>query len=287
MKDFDEIYSKIDQTELRLLESKRNKIIKIVVAIICVVTILVIMLAIVTKAMYFMFLEIGVIILYIILDQKIKRYRTQFKTKIIGTFVKEYDSNLEYTPEGGIQRSIYMGGEFERFDKIYSQDYIKGKLNNEYYLKMSEVKTKILVDEKEITVFHGVFEEIELTKIIDANLKIRRKEGKASKGKIQMDSSEFEKVFDVYTTNQIMAMQILTSDIMQMLIEFKTTNNIVPELTINKNKLYIRFATGNIFEPRLSKQSSDYKSLLEYYKIINFTLGLTEKILKNIKETEI
>ena len=106
------------------------------------------------------------------------------------------------------------------------------------------------------------------------------------KEKIELDSSEFEKLYDVYSSNKIIAMQILTSDIMQMLIDFKNKNQITPELTLKKDKLYIRFTTGNQFEGSIFKKSMDYKVLKKYYDIINFTLSITEKFLKNISETE-
>ena len=51
--------------------------------------------------------------------------------------------------------------------------------------------------------------------------------------------------------------------------------------------MYIRVCTGEVFEAKVFKKALDYDTLLKYYNIINFTLELTEKILKNIKETEI
>ncbi len=44
---------------------------------------------------------------------------------------------------------------------------------------------------------------------------------------ILMDSSDFEKIFDVNTTDKIQSMRtmrILTSDVMQKLIDFKNRN---------------------------------------------------------------
>lgn len=140
--------------------------------------------------------------------------------------------------------------------------------------------------------FHGIFVEADLTKKVKHTMKIRknstiqgRRIGETTK--LNMDSIEFEKNFDVYTTNKIESMQILTADIMQMIVDFKNNNKIVPEITLKENILYIRFRTGNIFEPKFIRSALDFDTLKKYYDIITFTIELTEKFSKNILEIEI
>ena len=79
-------------------------------------------------------------------------------------------------------------------------------------------------------------------------------------------------------------MRILTADVMQMLIDFKEENKIVPELTIKQNKIFIRYETGDVFEPNFIKNDMDFDKLKRYYNIINFTLELSEQFAKNIME---
>ena len=64
------------------------------------------------------------------------------------------------------------------------------------------------------------------------------------KTKIEMDSQEFEKYFDIYGENKIIAMQILTADVMNTMIEFREQSKIQYELTIKQDQIYIRFHTG-------------------------------------------
>lgn len=156
---------------------------------------------------------------------------------------------------------------------------------------MAEVESEIESRDSDgnveyMTVFYGLFAEIKLDKTILANIKIRKNTLTLikPKDKIEMDSSEFEKIFNVYGTDPIITMQLLTADVMQMLVEFKEKNKFTPEITIKENNLYIRFNTGEVFEATMFKEALDYSTLLKYYNIINFTLELTEKILKNIKE---
>ena len=82
-------------------------------------------------------------------------------------------------------------------------------------------------------------------------------------------------------------MQILTADIMEMLIEFKKASKIEYELTLKGNQIYLRFFTGAVFEPNILKKSLDYNTLKRYYDIIEFIFKVTRSINKVIEETEI
>lgn len=293
MKNFNEIYEKVYKESNDTLEKARNRarngIIWITFIMITIGTILSIM----NKSPFFIFGTFLIIALYMGFSKDNKNYINLFKEKVIKTFVKEYSETLEYIPNLGISKQIYRNGEFENFDTFYSEDLIKGTLDGNYKINMSEVHTEKESKDEDghttyYTVFRGLFAEIILDKNVKTKLKIRKDNISlfGNKDKIKMDSSEFEKIFNVYSTDKIIAMQLLTSDIMQMFIEFKEENKLTPELTIKDNTLYIRFETGAVFEPKLLKKSLEFDFLLKYYNIINFTLGLTEKMIKNIKETE-
>lgn len=224
-----------------------------------------------------------------------KEYNFSFKENVINNFVKAYSEKLSYNQNKGIRAMLYNEGEFERFDRFSSEDAIWGTLQDYYNINMAEVKTeKREVDEDGhvtySTIFHGLFAQVEFDKFISGKIKLRKNsiiKNVLSGNRLEMDSSDFEKLYDVYTSEGIITMQIFTADIMQMFLDFKENNKMVPELTIKGNKLYIRFNTGDIFEAKVFKSSLDYSTLQKYFNTINFTLDITEKILKNIKETEI
>lgn len=293
MKNFNDIYERIYSETENTLEPIRKKarneticmvIIAIFLALLFIITksIITIIIIFISGFVYHFFAKSG------------KKYKTMFKGKVINAFVKEYSQDLEYKPTMGISQFAYRQAQFEYYDRYYTEDLITGILDGKYPINMAEVKTQTETtdsdgDTSTTTVFHGLFVEVEINKIVNGNIKIR-KNGITlfnSKDKIEMDSGEFEKKFNVYATDKIVAMQLLTADIMQMLLDFKEQNKVTPEMTIENSKLYIRFATGGVFEAKLMKSALDYDVLKRYYNIINFTLSITEKFLKNIEETEI
>ena len=105
--------------------------------------------------------------------------------------------------------------------------------------------------------------------------------------RVELDSQEFEKIFDVYCSDKIIAMQLLTSDIMQLLINFQKEMNMEYEITIKNNQIYIRFMSGEMFEAtNVTKFSLDKATIYKYYRMLDFTFTLTDKLIKLIKDTE-
>lgn len=295
MKNFNNIYEVIYKQFNNKLEHIRKEIIKEYLITIIVVFLITIMLSNIFNIGILVFLGIGIVVFKLAFSKKAKLYRTIFKEGIIKTLVKEYDEHLDFQSERGISRAIYSKGEFERFDIFSSEDLITGKLEGKYKINMAEVHTQDKQTDSDgdthyVTLFHGLFAEIEMEKTVFAKLKLRKNELKIfgeNRGRIELDSGEFERIYDVYSTDKIIAMQLLTSDIMQMFIDFKEEYKITPEITLKENKLYIRFYTGNMFEAIIMKKALDYTTLLKYYDTIKFTLNITKQFIKNIEETEI
>jgi len=242
----------------------------------------------------FIVISLGLNIMYLAMSKKRRIYNLAFKENIIKTFVKEYSEKLEYKPLRGIGLSIYAQAGFERFDRLESEDLITGVLDDRYIINIAEVKTKRESTDENgnkstYTVFHGMFANVKLDKTLNTVITITKNRVPLFEGKqkIEMDSGEFEKIYNVYTSDKIAAMQLLTADVMQILLDLKKENKLTPEITIKGNDLYIRFLTGEVFEGSLMANALDYSVLKKYYDIINFTLKLIECFSKNISETEV
>jgi len=105
---------------------------------------------------------------------------------------------------------------------------------------------------------------------------------------LEMDSSEFEKIFNVYTSNKIKGMQILTADIMEDILHFKDKTKQDFDIFIKNNNIYLRFDCGSMFEPAFTKNKNIDKKILELdYNILKFVYELSIKIINVINETEL
>lgn len=205
----------------------------------------------------------------------------------------------------GLSSTVFKEAEFETYDRYHAEDLIQGTLKNNCKFAMSEVLTEDEHtdsdgDKTYEIIFSGLFAKIETPKSFNTLLYLRKDSkdknflSKAfsyklpfDKLRIQLDSPEFEKIFDVYASNQIIAMQLLTADIMQELIQFHNEMGMNYELTIKENFMYIRFWCGGMFETaKLKKFSLDRDTLYKYYRMLDFTFSITDKMMKLLNETQ-
>lgn len=296
MKEFNQIYQEIYQNVNK--ELKKVKYEKLVVQLIFVALIIG-CIALMNFNRLFGFLAIAVCIWLVcsILEQ-VTKYKKVYKNKVIKEFIKNYSEDLHYYPEQGMNASVYNQSGFEAsYDRYVSDDFIAGTISEDYKVQMAEVHTQKeeITEDSEgrsrtcyVTLFHGIFLEVELPKSIKFEIRISQNTFLSDvfkeKNKLDMDSGTFEKIYDVKTNDRIQAMRILTADVMQMLIEFKEENKFVPEIIIKQNKIYVRYMTGTVFEPSIIGNDMNFEKLKKYYNIIRFTITLAAELTKNMIE---
>ena len=321
MKQFEDLYNEINVSEeLKLAweeamqERKRNKKIAISIFVLIFLVITIVLLISIKKTeglnllaipkMLFVLFPVmffaGIVIFVIstIFSKKYKKYAIAFKQVVIEKLIKNFYSNVEYFPNKAMPERIYGEGKYEYYNRYYSDDYIETMINNKYNISMAEVKTVEETTErdsdgntrtKRVTKFHGIFAKIVIDKSINSELRIKQNGSYSfSKNRLEMDSSEFEKYFDVSATNKIIGMQLLTADVMEELIDFINKTNIKYDIIINNNNIYLRFHCGAMFEPQsLKKGIIDKKQIEKYFYMLNFTYNLSDKIINLIDETEV
>ena len=233
MKTFDEIYDELQNSDNQELnnawkeaekESKRTRNISLIICtIIDIIAIMVLGNSGIVNIMPFSILPIAlmvfvidmlvVVIVNILFSKNKNKYNLKYKEIVIKKIMNNFYDNLEYFPQKPMPEYIYKEGSYdEHYDEYISEDYFEAQLDNKYSIQMAE----ILTQEEEtyedsdgntktrmITKFCGLFEKIEISKSIDSQLKIMQNGNIMKKDKLNMDSSEFEKYFDVQASNKI------------------------------------------------------------------------------------
>lgn len=247
--------------------------------------------------LFFVDIFMFIIIQVIFINKDDMNFNKEYKEKIINKMLQNFIEDLDYIPLKGMPSNIYdeaqYGGYYNRY---YSDDYFEGKINGQKIImadllvkEEKVVKDKDGNEEKEtITVFNGLFGKINLNKSINTNLTITKDYGFSffSKQKLEMDSYEFEKVFNVYADNNIIGMQLLTPDIQEDILELYNKYNINFHISIMDNVMYVLFNTGSMFEVFSTKKNPN-KILEKYFEIMKFVYNLVEKIIATIDNTPI
>ena len=309
MKTFEEIYENIinkngEELNKAVKELKnKNKKLAITALILCLIIDIIYIILKINKNLYTIMFTILINLIIIVISSVIaitakerKKYLELYKKRIIKSIIDNFYNNVKYLPFEKMPENIYKEVNYENYNKYYSDDYFIGLIDNKNKIEMAEVVTKEErtyedsegnTKSQDILKFKGLFSKIEIEKSIENELQIS-KNNKSKRNKVEMDSQEFEKSFDVNCTNKIVAMQILTADIMEELISFKKKYKIEYDIYIKNNIIYLRFHCGNMFEAGNLKKGIVDKNLLEkYFNILNFTYKVSNKLIKTINDTEI
>lgn len=305
--EFKELYDKLCNMHAKKLDNIRKEIQKVsiilaVLGTICGISIMFFYYSFVLKkANFIIFFIISVIMggLIFIYNKKrndiIKMYSLIYKKEVISEFVKLISDKLSYstkpTNSVGIEREYKNIGFDDHYDKIFCGDYIEGYIA-ESFARFTEIHLQSYDNENHTyrTFFTGIIGMVSC-KNIDSYIKIVRNKNdfylKKSDNLIEMDDEEFEKYFDVQTGDKILATRLLTADIMQCLVEFYNKYNIRFEIVFKSRTMYIKFHTGEMFEPNWNENTMNEFRLVRYYGIFKFVIELSQKINQTMQDLEL
>lgn len=311
--DFESFFNTINKFEIkeewdkaRDIKKKRSIITLSIIIIIDIIMIYVLIHYISFFEGKFSAMKLSVILFFLVIDTIIYSlatvggvniYANAFKEKIIDLLLKNFFDNVDYIPKKEMPSLIYNEGLYEGYDNYYSDDYMEADIDNKYRIKMANIETEKNVRSTDSdgnttthtqTVFSGLFAKINIGKSINNELRITPNIAFLRKNKLNMDSQEFEKYFDVISTNKIVGMQLLTHDIMAELINYRKDLNKPFDIYIKDSTMYIRLYVGDMFEAKMSRKSVVDKGIVEkYFYVVNIIYSLSKQMIRVVDETEI
>lgn len=242
------------------------------------------------KAFAYLFIAIYGIVLWFNTNKQSK-YAKNYKNSIIQTFLQNLNTNLTFSDKVPAEVGIYKKYTHSTFDKgihnyFQADDYICDKINN---IQMCDVVTKSEHKRYTQTIFSGMFSFTPINKNFNTLIKISKNDTIVynDTAQITLDSSEFEKYFNVNADDRVLATRILTSDIMEKILSFYNKFKLSFEIIINEDTLYLRFFTGPMFEPKASDEIINKKALFVYYNVILFITELSNTIKDELKSIDI
>jgi len=233
----------------------------------------------------------------------------EFKRKIIQAIVKFIDENLDYNPSKYVASGQFMRSTIFRTtpDRYKGEDYVSGTINGtrlEFSEIHAEYETK---DSKNRSTYHTIFRGIFLiadfhkdfngTTVVlpDVAQKMLGFIGQTlqkwnlMRGElIKLEDPEFEKEFVVYGDDQIEARYILTTSMMERLLEFRKKAR---KRTDAGGNIYLAFTQGKIFvaidchrdlfEPKLFASNDNFEVLRDYFETMALAIGIVEDLKLN------
>lgn len=230
---------------------------------------------------------ISIFSLFRIQELKLKYYREE----IINYLVKSYGLNYDYSH--GLDESEYISSKLpEKFDNFQSKDYINGIIDENIELKMSYINTYkkeiCTIDGKQhvekIETFKGIFGRVNIDKNINAEVIIDLNDLKRKYDikRIELDSIEFEKSFDCFSNNKVIALQILTPEVLEKINKLGDIFKKYMQIRIYNNTIYYRFYLEDVFLPSKFKNVLEKNRLQKIYEVINNSVDLAKCIGESI-----
>jgi hypothetical protein len=232
----------------------------------------------------------------------------EFKRRVVGEVVRFVDPSLVYSPEGHISRSQFRGsGIFlHGIDRFRGEDHVGGvigKTRIEFSELHAQYKTTTHTKNGTRTTWHTIFKGLFF--IADFNKHFRGRTyvltdvaeglfgfiGKKLQEMnftrpdlIKLEDPEFEEEFVVYGDDQVEARYILSTSLMQRILDFrrKTARNI--QLSFVGSNVHVAIPmTRDMFEPRMTSSFLDFGLVRDYLLDLQFACGIVDDLNLNTR----
>ncbi|MBR3090502.1 MAG: DUF3137 domain-containing protein [Bacteroidetes bacterium] len=246
----------------------------------------------------------GIGVYFYYLKRNKSAFVDSFKNNIITPIIEFIHKDLKYSSKDFIKKNEFIeSGIFTNTpDRYYGDDLIYGTIDKTE-IAFSEVhasyKTSAGDDDKErwVDIFNGLFFKADFNKNFNGKYFVlpdfaERKFGRIGTAfqklnkhygeLVQLEDIEFEKEFAVYGSDQIEARYILSSSIMQRLLDFKRKTNKDIMLSFVNSNIYIAIPyKGNLFDPRYHRSVINEKQTMSYFNDLELAISIVEDLNLN------
>ena len=241
-------------------------------------------------------------------DQKKKDYAAVFKERVIRELVRLTSPNLNYYPEQHINESEYSEADIFRnpIDRYSGDDLVEGTLGVTRcrFSELEHQEKKESVDSKGrrhthwVTIFKGIFFVADFNKHFSGRTYVFPDAGSSFLGigklfekwttgrgdLVELENPEFEELFTVYGTDQIEARYILSTSLMERLVNYRRKANTSLHLSFIHSKLYVALPVSkNLFEPNVFSSGVKSGYLKEYFSYLELVTGIIDDLNLNLR----
>lgn len=238
---------------------------------------------------------ISVIIFITCINNKSKIFSSFYKEEVVDEIIHAFCPNATYSPNSGVGEELFRNSRlFTSPDRYHAEDLIEGCLD-----KTSFICSEVHAEERRarstkngvqyywedifkgflfIADFHKEFQG-ETTVLRDSFFKI-----KMGASRVKMENPDFEKVFDVFSTNQIEARYLITPSMMERML--KLDSNFKKGITISFRNSTILVAipdSKNRFEADVWSSLSDMSILKSDFAVLQSLLEIVDELNLNTR----
>jgi hypothetical protein len=264
-------------------------------------------------------LGIALLIIGAVYASKATEWRNTFKYRVMTRLVKLFHPSLNYYPHRAIaEQEYHLSMLFHNSpdpDRYRGEDYIEGVIDKTD-IRLSELHTEyrqVTYDSKGrrrehwVTIFRGLFISADFHKhfhgvtlvLPDTEQSwlggfgqwlqsISAKLGNQPGELVKMEDPEFERLFKVFSTDQVEARYILTPNMIRRIVDFRNRTKSQVRLSFIASRVFVAISTyHNYFEPPSlfapADKLLDPSTLAQYFEELKFALAVVDELNLNTR----
>jgi len=231
-------------------------------------------------------------------------YVIKFKSLVIQRIVHFIDENLKYEAHDCIERSTFMLSKIftTKPNRYKGDDLVWGKIGATD-IKFSEIHAEHVSgsgkNRRRYTVFKGLFFIGDFNKDFTAQIVVLPDTAEKLFGHfgqklqslnilrgqlVKLEDPEFEKNFAVYGNDQIQARYILSTSLMERIVEFKKKTGRTIYMSFVGSMVFMAVSyTRKLFEPRIFQTLLDFNPVREYFEDLRLAIGIVDDLNLNTR----
>lgn len=232
-----------------------------------------------------------------------KDYRNNFKQNVIKEMFDLLLQKSNFNPQGYINDQDFNRCHLitERYNRYNGEDYVTGNIGH-IGIEFSELHVRHVTgsgkNRSDVTRFKGLFFKCTFDNNIKTPILIHSDTAERFFGRsigrffqkysqngydlVQLESPEFEKIFAVYSKDQVQARVILNPLTMDRLTQFIKRYKEKIEISVIDNNLYfLVHSSKNYFEPKIFSDALKWKDVMAIYDLLSLITELVNQFNLN------
>jgi hypothetical protein len=241
-------------------------------------------------------------------SQQKKKYRESFKSGVVAEVVKLINPEWQYDYNSCIpEDSYWQSGLFpHRYDRYQGDDFVSGRIDKTDF-QFSELHTEYKQvtygskgqrHEQWITIFRGLFMHADFNKYFSGTTFVlpdtaerllgafgQSLQKLSSRGElVKLENPEFEKLFVVYSSDQIESRYILTPAIMEAMVHLHQRFDGDIYFSFVGTRVYFAkgFSTA-LFEPNIFRSGVNFADVKEMFDLFGMISVLVQELNLNTR----
>jgi hypothetical protein len=240
------------------------------------------------------------LIYFVKYNDTIKEKKHVFKREVIGKMIAFLDDSLVYEPKGYIDPSVYRRSKLflADYNQYHGDDLVTGKIRQTAisFCELHTQRETVTVDskgnrtKKVHTVFKGIFFCADFNKKFEGETFVLPDAAERLLGSlgtlfqkmnverpqlVKLEDPEFEKAFVVHSTDQVEARYILSTALMQRILEFSNKTRRLISISFIDSQIFIAIPLSeNMFEAPLFSSLINYNRIAKYHSYLELCVGV-------------